>query len=178
MDSVNDKTRAAVKLTRTDAVKLVSAELVSLYADEIKTCYAETQRARLALHDEVQARAWAARGDDLRLVVGDVPSVKCTYRVYNDGSDDGDYTEVIFSDSPKTFDARNKATVTVTVDRHLREEWILAETILHEARERDRRASAMTREARETLIKSALADTPEGAELIRAVRALAAVVKG
>lgn len=177
MESVNDKTKGAVKLTRGDAVKLVAAELTSAYAGEVERAEELVQRARADFLRDVEARAYRENDAVLTPVVGESPCTRAVYSVYPDGTDDGDQADVVFSDSPKSYEARNKVTVRVPVDEDLLAAWHTAVQNRERAVERDTRAGAMTREARETLIKAALDELPEGGELVAAVKNLAKAIK-
>lgn len=186
MDSVNDNTKAAVKLTRTDAVKLVAAELSLLVAGGVSGCEARVIEAREAF------RAWAcavalqchsdAVMEALDAVGGEPEMVHsvCKYRVYADGSDSGDTVQVVVSDHQQSYEARMRLVLTIGMtpegDR-LRAAWLLAMVDLGAAQDRDLRVGAMNKEAREILIKSALDSSDEGVNVVKAIRALAAALK-
>lgn len=177
----------AVKLTRADAVKLVAAALTETVAQDVASCERRVEQAR------GEFRAWAvatalksndavlsAAADAVGAELGDL-SGTCTFRVYDDGTDSGDVAQVVFADHQATFEARLRIALNVRVDgegARLRDAWAAALVDLKAAKERDTRAGAMSKDAREILIKSALDSSDEGRGVVAAVKALAASLKG
>lgn len=175
---------AAIKLTRADAVKMVATEMA-------EQCAGDADRWGLAVR-EAADRFWRwmvlrARTekehvlDAVRSAVGAAEiHGHCTYRVYKDGSDSGDVAQVVFSDHQQSYEARFRVAVDVALDDRafrFRDEWATALARLEEAHERDQRMGAMKKEAREALIKAALADTPAGQTVVDAIKSLAAVLR-
>lgn len=185
MNSVNDETRKAIKLSRVDAVKLVTAEMMDLAASDLSLCRKAVDAARENFTGYVVSCARAEYGgmlNTLKVVADRIRKMHavCTYRVYTSGEDSGDTAEVVFSDHPQTYEARTRVTVTVELSARaleLRSLWLSELEGLRDARDRDTRVGAMTSEARKILIQSALDSTDEGVAVIAAIRALAKVIK-
>lgn len=183
MDSVNEETKAAIKLTRADAVKLVATEMIEQCADDVS----KAEQCVIACRDSF--RAWACavalqHHSDAVMSAMDAVGAEyetvhstCTYRVYANGTDSGDTVQVIFSDHPQTFEARMRLALSIGLSADgvaHRASWLSALTDMVAAKARDLRVGSMKKEAREILIKSVLDSSDEGLALVNAVRALAA----
>ena len=183
---INNETKAAIKLTRADAVKLVAAEMIALAAGDVNACFARVEEycddfrtvvvdLAISEHNSMLSEALDAIGAGFSSLHG-----VTTYRVYDDGTDSGTSAQVIFSDDQKTYEARMRIAVSVQLDDsalELRRGWRTALYALKAARERDLRVGAMTKEAREVLIKAALDSSDEGIAVVAAIRSLAAMLK-
>ena len=176
---------AAVKLTRADAVKLVASEMIEQAAQDVAACERRVNAARAAFRSWAHAVALKQSDTALRAAcdaVGsdfDMLTSACTFRVYDDGTDSGTVAQVVFSDHQASFEARLRLVVDVMLSgtgERLRDAWAAALVDLKNARERDQRMGAMKADAREALIKAALAGE-EGAAVVAAVRALAASIR-
>ncbi len=177
---------AAIKLTRADAVKLVAGELRELYAGDVAECEKDAAIAARKFRDRVVLQARHENSDQMK-EAADLVGVEehelcktCTYRVYEDGTDSGDVAQVVFSDHQQTFEAKLRVAVNVKLNAGLldwRDDWTAALINLKNARERDLRAGAMKKEARDLLIKEALADRPEGHAVVAAIKALSLCIK-
>jgi hypothetical protein len=177
---------AAVKLTRADAVKLVSAEMIEQAAGAVERCEAQVIKARDEFRAFVIESARSVHGLSLtaalKAVGKDQASLhsRCTYRVYEDGTDSGRSAQVIFSDHQKTYEQRMHITVDVQLAPMalaLAGKWLANLLNLKAARERDLRVGAMKKEARDMLIKTALDSSDEGAALVAAIKALAKMLR-
>ena len=179
------ETTAAIKLTRADAVKLVAADMIAQCANDVSKCEAEVIKARDEFRafviESARARYGTAISAALGAVGSDVPYSMCNYRVYEDGSDSGDSAQVVFSDHQQTYEARLRMAVNVPLAPmacDLAGKWLTALLALKAARLRDLRVGAMKKEARDLLIKAALAESEEGMFLRAAVKVLAKALKG
>ena len=186
MDSINEETKAAIKLSRADAVKLVAVEMTALAALDVEACNTRVSECR------ARFRSWAVLcavnstngGLDAAMHMvgsGTVPiHGQCLHQLHMDESDGGNTTSVVFSDSPKTYDARFRAVIDIDIlgeGEELRDAWATALADLKAAKERDQRITAMKKEAREVLIKAALDSSDEGATVVAAIRKLSASLK-
>lgn len=189
MDSINKETTGAIKLTRADAVKLVAAELAQQCENELKRCQQEVYLARerfrqtaasIALKQDRETLSKAAELVGIQHV--EKLTAKCTYHVYPESEvDAGDMAQVVFSDNSNSYETKMRLTCTVPIEGELaklRAAWHDAIRARDRADERDGRASALTKEAREALVKAAMVDRPEGRAVVDAVKALAAAIKG
>jgi hypothetical protein len=177
---------AAVKLTRADAVKLVAADMIVQCADDVERCEARVIEARDLFRQDVIRSAMSVHGltlsSMLKAVGKDASSLNttCTYRMYENGDDSGDTAQVVFADHQMSYEARASLRVDVPLSpraKELAKHWLHALWALKAARSRDLRVGAMKKEARDLLIKSALAESEEGANVVEAVKALAKVLK-
>jgi len=183
-DAINDETKGAVRLSRTDAVKLVAVAMGAIAAEDLAGCEQVVIRRRDAFRKYVVEQA------RVRFIPVLVPALEaigggelhgcCTFRVYEDGSDSGDTAQVVFSDHQQPYEAKFRISVSIPLNeqaRYTRDEWQAALVDAAAARARDLRVGSMKREAREALIKAALNDTDEGRSVVSAVRVLAASLK-
>lgn len=177
---------AAIKLTRADAVKLVAADMIAQAAGDVERCEAAVIKARDEFRAFVIETARAAYGltlsSMLKAVGKDVDSLHstCTYRIYEDGTDSGDTAQVVFTDHQMSYEARVGLRVDVPLSpmaKVLAGEWLTALLALKAARARDLRVGAMKKEARDLLIKAALAESEAGADVVEAIKALAKALK-
>ena len=178
---------AQLKLSRADAVALVAKQIAEDAADEVSKCERELIRARDRFRSYVGNLALSHYCETLERLadavqlanVGDLHQ-HVPYNVYVDGTHSGDVAEVVFADHAQTYEARVRVALRVQLDDdaiEYRTDWLAAMVDLRNARERDLRVGAMKKEARDELIKAAL-DSPEGAALLVAVKALSATMKG
>ena len=185
MTDIPEQAVAAIKLSRADAVKMVADQLAADCAGDVAA------RSRAVAEAQDTFRAWAVRTavnstngglDAAMAVVGSAALPmhgSCIYQL-NLNDDPGDTCTVVFSDCQKTYDARMKLSVSIPVDgigADLRGNWYDALVDLKDARERDLRVGQMKKDAREALIKAALADSAEGEAVVAAIKALSAALK-
>ena len=179
--------KAAVKLTRADAVKLVSADMIAQCANDVEQCEAIVIKVRDEFRAIVIEAARAVHGmtlsSMLKAIGKDAESLHstCNYRVYEDGDDSGDTAQVVFSDHQMTYEAGMRLAIDVPLSpmaKMMAGEWLTALLALKAARARDLRVGAMKKEARDLLIKAALAESEEGADVVEAVKVLAKALKG
>lgn len=183
-DAINEETKGAVKLSRTDAVKLVAAAMIDIASQDLASCEKVVISRRDAFLKYVVEKARDKFNPALAPVLeaaggGELHGI-CTFRVYEDGADSGDTAQVVFSNHQQPYEASFRISVSIPLDdlaRGLRNEWQSALVKAKDARERDLRVGSMKREAREALIKAALNDTILGLGVITAVRVLAASLK-
>lgn len=178
--------KAAIKLTRADAVKLVAAEMIEQSAGAVERCEAKVIEARDRFRKFVIESARSVHGlaltAALKAVGKDAESLhsRCTYRVYEDGSDSGRSAQVVFSDHQQTYEQRMHITVDVQLQPmalDLAGKWLAALMNLKAAQERDVRVGAMKKEARDLLIKTAMDSSDEGTALVLAIKALAKMLR-
>ncbi len=187
MNSVNKETTGAIKLTRADAVKLVVQELQEITRGELAEAETALEAARTDFRDWAVNKAHYSAWDEVEgamLAVGsqNLPlNGLCNYQVFENGADPGTVADVVFTDRVGAYESRMRLTVTITIEGEgleLRTAWQNALTARSSARYRDLRANALSVEARKVLIDSVLDSSEEGRNVLTAVRAMAAAVKG
>lgn len=184
MTDIPQEAVAATKLTRADAVKMVATEIAEQCSDDANRWGVAVQDActKFRAYMIAAARiAYIKLLDEVTRSLGTADILgACEYRVYQDGTDSGDVARVVFSDHQQTFEARFRIGVDLKLDgiaKVLRDDWKCALGCLKAAHERDMRVGAMKKEAREALIKAALADTVPGDAVVVAIKALAKYLK-
>lgn len=175
----------SVKLSRADAVKLVAAELqasASVDAEQAEQKVIDARRAFKRAVIGYARRRYELMLTDIATAVGSPMGVhgNCIYNVYADGSNTGSVAEVVFADDERAYESKARVAVQVPLDdeaKRLRDDWLRAIRARDAAAGRDTRVGAMTKEARDQLIKAALSGSAEGQEVLRAVKALADKVR-
>lgn len=183
---MTDIPQGAVKLTRADAVKMVATNIAELAAHDVAACEghaifccSQFRKYVIELACDKYDTPLTAIGIPFHHNIAGMHKTT-PYRVYEDGSDSGTTAQVVFADHQQTYEARFRIALTVELDAAalgLRLRWLGALQALRDARKRDLRMGAMKKEARDLLIKAALADTPEGEAVVASIRALAAALK-
>jgi len=186
MSDIPKEAVAAMKLNRADAVKLVAASMIELAANDVAACEAALIEARTEFFENAVAIVRSTHFQLLGEVCGDLGRTveslhaSCTYRVYAAGSDSGDTVEVVFSDCQQSFDSKFRIVLSAKLGTlsHARDRWLAAIMNLERAADRDLRVGAMSKEARDLLIKAALNDSDEGKAVVASIKALSASLKG
>lgn len=169
------------KITRADAVKLAAAELQATTKAWVDAAAARTAAAAVAFQQEACRHATSTHKytTDRMLVSAARPAsalvVECAYRA-EAGVACPAVVCVTFRDSPAEWDARARLVVEVPTAgllQQLHDDWQLRMGEELAAVNRDVRVGAMTREAREGLIKGLLEATPEGLAVLAALKGLA-----
>lgn len=172
-------TEQAVKLNRTDVARLIALQVQDQLERDVVASIEAVQQQREAFERVATTAAHSLYRDLLRhatdaygLLVGKV-HYECT--VDQPG---GDCVQVTFSDSERGYDGRCFFTCNVPMDEEMtiaRDAWHSALKVEAICRARDARMSALQKDARDEIIKAALA-AEGGKELLAAAKKVAAVV--